>query len=60
MKNADPEEVKAEMKRIYPLLKEAYRQLAGFEPTGTVFSIGSNRMGAFMGEEWLNCLDEEG
>ena len=60
IKYSDEEDVKAEMRKVYPILREAYKVQAGYEPTGTVFCIGSNRMSAFMGEEWLGCLDEEG
>ena len=42
------------------MLLEIYKIQSGYEPSGNVFSIGSNRMGAFMGEEWLDCLDDEG
>jgi len=36
------EEVKTEMQKIYPVLKENYRIQSGYNPSGNVFSIGQN------------------
>ena len=59
-KQSEPDEIKEAMRKIYPMLVEAYKVQAGYEPAGNVFSIGMNRMGAFMSDEWLNCIDGEG
>ena len=60
LKQSDPMDIKTEMQKVYPLLLEAYKYQAGFEPNGNVYCIGMNRMGAFMSDEWLNCIDGEG
>lgn len=60
IKQSDPEDIKKFVETIYPMLLEAYKFQAGYEPCGNVFSIGMNRMNAFMGEDGLNCLDAEG
>ena len=41
-RNSSLADVKEEMFRVYPLLKEAYRVQAGLGPAGNVFSIGMN------------------
>jgi hypothetical protein len=41
-KTCGEDEVKAEMQKVYPLLKEQYRIQAGYSPNGNVFCIGLN------------------
>jgi hypothetical protein len=56
-KNSDADEVKEEMWRVYPMLREAYKVQAGYSPNGNVFSIGMNQVSLFLGE--MECLDED-
>lgn len=57
-KVSSEEEIKEEMKKVYPLLKDIYRSLAGQDPTGNIMSIGLNTINIFM-TETLDCLDVE-
>jgi hypothetical protein len=41
-KKSDAEDVKEEMRAIYPKIREAYKVQAGYGPNGNVFSIGMN------------------
>ena len=41
-KNSTVEEVKAVMKKYYPLLKESYKYEAGMGTVGTVFGVTMN------------------
>ena len=41
-KKSDINDVKEEMREIYPKMREAYKVQAGFGPNGNVFSIGMN------------------
>lgn len=45
-----------EMRKVYPLIKDTYRNQAGYGPSGNVFSIGMNQLSMFTGEV-LNCID---
>jgi hypothetical protein len=57
-KKSEREDIKMEMQRVYESIKEAYREQAGFGPSGTIFSIGSNQLNIMMSEV-LNCLDTQ-
>jgi hypothetical protein len=41
-KNSSDADVKEEMWKVYPALREAYKVQAGYSPNGNVFSIGMN------------------
>jgi len=56
-KKSAEEDVKAELKKIYPLLKEAYREQAGYSPIGNLFAIGENQILLFM-KEVIDAIDE--
>lgn len=51
-------EVKQEMHRIYPLLREAYKVQAGYGGKGNTACVGQNQLLLFLKD--LGCLDEEG
>lgn len=55
-KQSSEEDIKKEIKKIYPILKDVYRTLAGLEPSGNIMSIGMNTINIFMNET-LSCLD---
>ena len=57
-KKSTEEEVKKEMLRIYPLLREAYKIQAGYGGKGNTFCVGSNQLLSFLKE--IECLDEDG
>lgn len=56
-KKCSEDQVKCEMAKIYPLLKDVYRNQAGYGPSGNVFSIGQNQINQFM-QDTLDCLDK--
>jgi hypothetical protein len=38
-KTSDEEEIKAEMRKVYPYLRTLYRYQAGYSPAGSIFSV---------------------
>ena len=56
-KKSEEEDIKEEMRKVYPNLREAYKVQAGYGPNGNVFSIGMNQISVF--NEEMNCLDED-
>jgi hypothetical protein len=56
-KKSSTEDIKEEMRRVYPLLREAYKVQAGYGPSGNIFAIGSNQINQFLQE--MKCLDED-
>ena len=57
-KKSEEEDIKEEMRKVYPLIKEAYRIQAGYSHNGNVFSIGMNQLSMFLGEV-LHCIDDQ-
>lgn len=57
-KKSEEKDVMEEMRKVYPLIKDTYRNQAGYGPSGNVFSIGMNQLSMFTGEV-LNCIDQD-
>ena len=57
-KKSTEQEVKEEIRRVYPLLREAYKVQAGYGGKGNTFCVGQNQLLLFLKE--IDCLDDEG
>jgi hypothetical protein len=56
-KKSSSDDIKEEMRRIYPVLREAYKVQAGYSPNGNIFSVGMNQINTFLQD--MGCLDQD-
>lgn len=57
-KTCTEEEMKEQLRSLYPFLREVYKHLSGLGMVGTVFSIGWNTFTEFVNTS-LNVIDKE-
>lgn len=58
LKASDAEDIRAEMLRVYPVVKETYRHQAGYSPAGTVFSVSQQQLSMYLADA-IACFDQE-